>query len=73
MSKKSARLAAVSPRCRHCSRTWTPDEGVSADQSYCSRCSVARRTVAATALDLKPMRLTDMSDSYFLPRALRSR
>lgn len=73
MSKNSVNLAIARPRCRHCSRFWTPDEGVSADQSYCPLCAESRRAIAAKSLGLRPLRSGDAIQGYFLPRSLRPR
>lgn len=73
MSKISINLSIEQPQCRYCSRYWIPEEGVSADQSYCPLCTAARKAAAAEALGLRPLSATDASYGYFLPRALRLR
>lgn len=73
MSKRSVSLAIARPRCRFCSRAWTPAEGVSADRSYCPQCSESRRAIAAKTLGWKSLTLADMTGGYLLPRAQRPR
>ncbi len=73
MSKNLKYFSIALPRCRHCSRPWTPDDGVSAQHSYCPLCVASRRAIATEALELKPLALTDTTHGYFLPRSLRPR
>lgn len=72
MSKRSVNLAIVRPRCRFCSRPWTPAEGVSAEQAHCPLCSESRHTVAAKAFGLRPLTPADFDGQYLLPRSRRA-
>ena len=71
MSKRFVNLAVARPRCRFCSRAWTPAEGVSAEQAYCQLCSASRRAIATKALGLKPLTPGDANGDYLLPRSQR--
>lgn len=72
MSKRSVNLAIAQPRCRFCSRPWTPTEGVSAEQVYCLLCSESRHAAAAKAFDLRPLTPADFDGQYLLPRSRRA-
>ena len=71
MSKRALSLAIARPRCRNCSRPWTPAEGVSAEQAYCPLCSDSRRAAAVKALGLRPLSAADFDGKYLRPQPRR--
>lgn len=71
MSTKHENLNVALPRCRHCQRYWQPEEGVVANNAYCSVCAMSRQAIAAKQLGLKPLCRLDRNERYVLPRSLR--
>lgn len=72
MSTRSVNPAIARPRCRFCSRPWTPAEGVSAEQAHCPLCSESRHAVATKAFGLRPLVSADFDGQYLLPPSRRT-
>lgn len=73
MSPAKKELYAVSlPECGSCGTYWRPEPFVSAQMSYCTKCSRTRARLAESVFSLKPLFLSEFSGEYLLPRAIRN-
>lgn len=71
MRRTSTALGVLSPICCFCGRSWLPEEGVAASQTYCHHCAEERRAAALKAFGGRASAVFDPSGAYLLPRHLQ--